>query len=80
MSGELRGLEPEEKLEWIEVVLIEERGCMGKLGTARGVDGISGVESVPGAGGNEEGKGVTVLPLVVEGVLEVAGGSSDCCP
>lgn len=35
VSGELRGLDPEGKLEVTGVVLIKERGCIGKLGTVR---------------------------------------------
>ena len=72
--GELRGLEPEEKVDWL-VVLIKESGVMGKLGTVRGV-----VESpsaaMPAAGGRAVKKGKEVVVAVV---LE-GGGSMDCCP
>lgn len=67
-----------EKLEWMEEVLMEEMGCMGKFGTVRGVPApppASGParESDGVMGGKEEAK------EAVEG-MEVAGGSKDCCP
>jgi hypothetical protein len=73
-SGEPSGLDPEEKLEWMEEVLMEERGCMGKFGTVRGVPapttsaGVCGV-SAGVTGGKDADR--------EEAGME-AGGSMDC--
>lgn len=69
-TGELKGLDPVEKLEGLDVVLINDSGFIGKLGTVRGV-----LESPSGP---VEGSGVKNGKEVV--VAEVLGGSIDCCP
>lgn len=69
--GELKGLDPVEKLEGLGVVLIKDRGFIGKLGTVRGV-----LESASEpAGGSGAKKGMEAVVAVV-----VRGGSIDCCP
>lgn len=78
VRGDPRGLDPEEKWEWREEVLMEERGCIGKFGTVSGVPAPMASEVAWGVsagvtGGKEEDK------EEVDG-REAAGGSIACWP